>query len=252
MKPSLALAALLLLGACASSEPGYIGRGDQRVPLKADPSSVVATEIAFNRAAQEEGQWTAFAEYAADGAVMFVPQRVVARDWLSGRANPAAPERWEVREAWSSCDGSAVVVAGLSTDASGNLSRYTRVWRRQQSNRYRWIATMSVPDSALTQARQARAQQRREAGEPPEDAIVVEGLGFIRARTAGCTIPPGTTAPAALPSGAAAGEAGMSNDGTLLWRWQADPSGGGRFAAHFWTGTEWTEVLAETLGAAGA
>ncbi|HMO67083.1 MAG TPA: hypothetical protein PKE25_00180, partial [Novosphingobium sp.] len=47
----------------------------------ANPSAVIAAEIAFARMAQEKGQWTAFRTHAAKDGVMFVPQMVLAQDW---------------------------------------------------------------------------------------------------------------------------------------------------------------------------
>ena len=54
----------------------------------------VTTHPAFARAAQEKGQWTAFAEFADDDAVMFVPETVNAKDWLRRQTNPAEAVRW--------------------------------------------------------------------------------------------------------------------------------------------------------------
>ena len=39
-------------------------------PGAAQPSTIVATELAFARAARENGQWTAFEEFAAPGAML--------------------------------------------------------------------------------------------------------------------------------------------------------------------------------------
>ncbi len=64
-------------------------REHQRI-RRADPAKVIATELAFARAAQEKGQWTAFAEFAADDAVMFVPQPVNAEGMAEEAAEPAA------------------------------------------------------------------------------------------------------------------------------------------------------------------
>ena len=75
-------------------------------------TKVVAAEIAFARAAQEKGQWTAFAEYATDDAVMFVPEPVVARDWLRRQTDPPQPVQWQTHQVWSSCDGTLAVTKG--------------------------------------------------------------------------------------------------------------------------------------------
>ena len=76
---------------------------------------------AFARAAQEKGQWTAFREYAADDALMFVPQPVAAKDWLKKQANPAQAVTWQPYAVWSSCDGS-LAVTGMETDDVAELA----------------------------------------------------------------------------------------------------------------------------------
>jgi len=242
-RPSVVLGALLLAG-CAAGPGGPHGRGRALRPV-AQPTDVIATEIAFARAAREEGQWTAFADYAADDAVMFVPQAVNARDWLRGRADPPVPERWATREAWSSCDGSAVLVAGIGTDSAGTWSRFTRVWRRQDNGRQRWVYTMSVPDPTLAQARQDREQARSDTPAADENAILVEASSFIRAKVADCTVPPGMPLPGDSPEGAAGGQTAMSRDSTLQWRWHTDAENRGSLAAYFWTGTGWDMVVSE-------
>src|SRR5690606_10184248 len=86
LRPALLAAALASLAAsCAPGQPPMQGnrfdlggprdRTDQRL-LRANAAGVVAAELAFARAAQEKGQWSAFAEYATDDAVMFVPEAV--------------------------------------------------------------------------------------------------------------------------------------------------------------------------------
>src|SRR5690606_41561897 len=70
-------------------------RGVDRALLRANPAKVVATEHAFARAAQEQGQWTAFAEYATEEAEMFVPDTVMAQAGLRGGTNPPLAARWQ-------------------------------------------------------------------------------------------------------------------------------------------------------------
>ena len=62
-KLAISIAAAGALAACAGQgeRPRYRG-----LRPTANPSAVVAAELAFARAAQEKGQWTAFREYAAD------------------------------------------------------------------------------------------------------------------------------------------------------------------------------------------
>ncbi len=134
----LAVALLALgLAACAS-QPGPRERYARLLTPNANPSRVVATELAFARTAQEDGQWTAFRDYAAEGSVMFVPQPVAARDWLKDRANPAQAVKWQPHHVWSSCDGSLAVTRGAWQRADGSNGYFTTVWQRQRDGEYRW------------------------------------------------------------------------------------------------------------------
>ena len=80
---ALALAALLIGCAGTSYPRDRVRQALDRGINKASPGLIVARELAFARAAREDGQWTAFRAFAADDAVMFVPEPVNARDWLA-------------------------------------------------------------------------------------------------------------------------------------------------------------------------
>jgi hypothetical protein len=171
MKRILIAATLsLALAACAS------GQARTRGPLKpvANPSEVIAAELAFARLAQEKGQWSAFRATAAKDAEMFVPQRVKAADWLKGRAEPAQAVKWQPHTVWSSCDGSfAVTRGGWSSDnASGT---FATVWQRQQNGGHKWVADMSLTSDGPVR--------------PPE---------MIAARVAECKVRPGAWPPPAM------------------------------------------------------
>ena len=136
---TLALAlGLALAGCAANSAPAPRGDGPQARGIAA-PSRIVATEIAFARAAREEGQWSAFRDYAADDAVMFVPQAVSAGSWLKGRADPAQAVAWQPHAVWMSCDGSLAVSTGAAQYPDGSSGYFTTVWQRQKDGEYRWI-----------------------------------------------------------------------------------------------------------------
>ncbi len=142
------LAALLTfsLAACASG-PGGGQQDGPRLRPAADPSAVIASEIAFSRLAQDKGQWTAFRETAAKGAEMFVPERVLAQDWLKGRADPPVPVRWQPSQVWSSCDGSYAVTRG-AWQRPGSVGSFVTVWQRQNDRGYKWVLDMSLADEA--------------------------------------------------------------------------------------------------------
>jgi len=133
----LAAAALVLAFAGCATDGGARNRPEDR--LQANPSAVVAAELAFAREAQERGQWTAFARSADNDAVMFVPQAVKAKGWLQGRANPAEAVRWQPHQVWSSCDGTLAVTKGAWQRADGSVGYFTTVWERHRNGEYKWV-----------------------------------------------------------------------------------------------------------------
>ncbi|WIW88629.1 DUF4440 domain-containing protein [Sphingobium sp. V4] len=130
MKGRLALLTASLFALVAAKPP---------MRFQPDPSSVIAAEIAFNRLAQEKGQWTAFRATAADDAVMFVPQKVLARDWLKTQADPPASVSWAPSIVHVSCDGNLAASTGNWTRPDGSAGYFTTIWRRDRKGRWQWI-----------------------------------------------------------------------------------------------------------------
>lgn len=138
MLRSIAAATALLLTACAPTT-GPRTAIDRELANVVNPSAVIATELAFARTAREEGQWTAFREYAAGDAVMFVPQAVQAQDWLRGRTDPAQAVQWQPHAVWMSCDGSLAVTRGAAQWPDGRPGSFVTVWERQRDGGYKWV-----------------------------------------------------------------------------------------------------------------
>ena len=107
--------------------------------IHANPSAVVAEELAFARLAQEKGQWTAFRATATKDAVMFVPQMAYAQDFLKDKPNPAQAVKWQPHQVWSSCDGSVAVTRGAWQRPDGTSGWFTTVWQKQKNGRYKWV-----------------------------------------------------------------------------------------------------------------
>ena len=208
MRRPLALLAGLALGCGALAAHAGESRQERRDRMMrgADIAGVLATEIAFARAAKEDGQWKAFRDYAARDAVMFVPQPVNARDWLKGRAEPAQAVSWDAHRIWSSCDGSLAVTQGGWSKADGTHGMFTTVWQRQKKGEYRWVLDQS---EALAQPLKAPEFLDGQIADCP------------RGRTA---MRRGEAAPSAAQGQAAAiATEGTSDDGTLRYRWQIAP-----------------------------
>lgn len=204
-------------------------RGRDEDFRRASPSTVVAAELAFARAAQDEGQWTAFAEYATKDAVLFVPEPVNAQQWLKGRANPPQAVRWQPHQVWSSCDGSLAVTKGAWQRPDGSVGYFTTVWRRQDKDDYRWVLDQGdVLAEPLT---------------APE---------MIEAKVADCPRPVRRDAavlrlPECDAEGCAGG--GRSDDGTLEFSYATLPGGARTLRVLLLQGGQMQEVLLSEVAA---
>ncbi|RVQ66929.1 hypothetical protein EKN06_08230 [Croceicoccus ponticola] len=222
----IAFACAALLAGCAASPRGpQTGMRSEMLKPIAKPGDVVATELAFARAAGEKGRWAAFREYAADTGVMFVPEMVNAQSWLKRRAEPTTPLVWEPYEVWSSCDGSiGVTRGGWRSDTKKGW--FTTVWQRQDDGSYRWLLDHGDEDAKTPP--------------PPE---------MIEAHVAECPKlpwPPAQTLNVAAPGN---GEffGGASDDGTLRWGGRVDNWGGRIVTIDVFNGTEFQRVLHQTI-----
>lgn len=194
------LAGMVLALAACSGGPGGRGPGPGgNIPLQANPSSVVATELAFARTAQEKGQWTAFADYAASDALIFGREGAIeAKPWLKAQSDPAEAVNWKPYSVWSSCDGTLAVATGGFRDPQGQVGKFYTVWQRQRKGDYKWVFDFGIPSDTY----------------PAEPAA-------IDAHVADC--PPHRRGPAGGRRASDAGEdPRISNDGTLSWSYSFD------------------------------
>ena len=210
----------LALAATACASPGPRQYPGVKLKPSANPTAVIAAELAFAQLAQTKGQWTAFRETATADAVMFVPQRVNAQSWLKGKADPAVSVKWQPHQVWSSCDGSYAVTRG-AWQQPNSVGYFTTVWQRQKNGGYKW---------ALDQG-DAMAMPL----DPPE---------MIAAKVADCKgLPPIAQVTAAQPDR----RAGLSDDRTLSWSVQVDPQCGRTYRLLLWDGTKMTEVMSGSV-----
>lgn len=186
----------------------------------ANPSAVIATELAFARAAQEKGQWAAFREFADDDAVMFVPAQTNAKAWLKGRAEPPVAVKWQPYDVWMSCDGSLAVTKGAWQRPNG-VGYFTTVWRRQKNGKFKWIL-----------------DQGDDLKQPLPEPEMIGG------HVADCSRP----SPPAIPA-AAGRTVGWSDDKTLQWIVEVGPDNSRSFKVHRWTGSGYEEVLRSDVAA---
>lgn len=210
---------LALLTACAGQPDDIRNR-----PLGANPSAFIAAEIGFARLAQDKGQWTAFRETSAPDAVMFVPQRVRARDWLKTQKDPAEAVKWQPHAVYVSCDGNAGVTTGAWQKGPAN-GYFSTVWLREpRTGKINWILDHG---DALTSPRAA-----------PE---------FIASKQAVCG-----TRPAVPIEAGGEGEdmaVGLSPDQTLSWTSTVRPDNSRRVTIRLWDGSQMATVIDDQVAA---
>jgi hypothetical protein len=182
----------------------------------AEPPTALDAERAFIADAQKLGQWTAFRKYAADNAVMFVPQQVNAQEFLKDRKDPPASVFWWPGKSFVSCDGSYAVNTGPWVRQYGKAVGYfTTVWKRQPDSSWKWI--YDAGDGLDT--------PRAEGGDIKTTAASCEGK------------------PTMMPHSA------HSNDHSLAWTNTIAPDGQRSFFVWLWDGKEYRNVIADQFAA---
>lgn len=230
--------ALLSLGLAVSAQAQ---RGPRSMRPLANPSALIAADIAFSRLAQEKGKARAFAETATKDAEMFAPRRLAVGDWLK-RKEPDAPLKWQPYGAWVSCDGNAGVTRG-GWQSGGANGWYTTVWQQQKKGDYKWAldqgdATekpVAAPDFLEGRIADCPARPRDPGGEAKRPAA---SGGKDQ------PLPPlaGPIPALAAPAGADAKD-GRSRDGTLAWRSVVLPDGARAFTVWLWKDGAMTPVI---------
>lgn len=146
LRAAILALATVSLAACAAG-PGPRDRYGRYLQPVANPSKVVATELAFARAAQEEGQWTAFRKFAAEGALIYgLNGAVEAEPFLRSLEDPPRAVAWQPHLVWSSCDGSLAVTKGGYREPEGETGSFSTVWQRQRDGEYRYLFDFGYPD----------------------------------------------------------------------------------------------------------
>lgn len=221
-----AIVQTLALTLAACSTPGSRDRYDRLLTPTANPSEVVATELAFARAAQEDGQWTAFRDYSTGNAVMFVPEPVNAHDWLSKQENPSKSVSWQPHHVWSSCDGSLAVTKGAWQRPDGSVGYFTTVWKRQRNGSYKWVM---------------------DQGDVLQEPLAAPAM--IGTTVADCE----GVVPSDIMSGRDANISteGHSSDRTLFWHVTVRPDRSRNLIVSIWRGGQRETILREAVAAGG-
>lgn len=256
----IASAALLaLLAGCAGggNRPSNkalqrIDRALERAPGKAQPSKIVKADLAFKRAARENGQKSAFLAFAAPSAQIHTQDGVVdAASYLARQSNPDQAAQWETKSVWMSCDGSVAIAQGRLQEADGTVGNYVTVWERQRSIRvsdeeetgYRYVYFASVPDDPQPPPRK----------EIIDGEIVVEAIDAVRADIATCTprseidLTPLTAPPLVPGTPKEDRSARLSRDATLFWVRSQAGEGQRQLSVSLWRKAGWETAFTQDL-----
>jgi hypothetical protein len=212
---ALLLGASLMIGAMTSPADAQRRREQRPLPPVGEPGKVAAADIGFARAAREDGQWTAFRQFAANGAIMHGENGPIeAGPWLAAQKDPDKSVQWGPNSVWSSCDGSLAVTFGRFETAEGLFGSYTTVWELQSDREYKWVYDVGAVDDPQPPA-------PPELPEDDEDTIIVSGLAIIDGKVADCRSSEAPLPPTRVFAGAGDAQrgGGVSRDSTLMWRW---------------------------------
>ncbi len=243
--------AILALTACAGGgqKPSQrtvaqINRVLTNAPGAAQPSTIVAAELAFSRAARERGQWTAFRMFAAPGALLHGKNGPFPIEpWLATQIDPPAAVQWEPRAVAISCDGALAVSQGRYLDPDGKVGNFVTVWERQADGEYRYVFDVGGDDVPQPPPRK-----------PVEEGnIVVTAIDAVQGLVASC---PRSGAAIPPPPAIAVGEEGktdarLSRDGTLRWRWEHRADGTRYAAADYFYEGRWLTAFEQSLAPTG-
>lgn len=190
-----------------------------------DPETAVDAERAFNRAAQTEGQWTAFREFMAEDAIVFTPQPVKAKDALPTK-NPPIAVQWWPAESYVSCDGNTAVNTGPWVRPS-SVGYFTTVWQRQADGHFKWVmdgGDALVTPHALPETPKVR---RGNCSGKARPFIVVRSSRDPQDKVAN----------------------GESADHSLAWSWIVKPDGSRTFKAWLWVRARYVVVVDDEIAA---
>lgn len=196
----------------------------------ANPSAVVAAEIAFAKLARDKGQWTAFRDTADKDGIMFLPLATNAQRFLKGRKDPPKTIAWQPGKVFIACDGSYAVSTGPWQRPDGSTGTFITIWRQQDKGDYKWALDFgstkpfgtNIEEDGI-EAKIAECPARRAPGVSPQVAGETPAQADLREWSEGAGRNKRPKPPkyevARIPDPAPANGTGQSRDGSLRWAW---------------------------------
>ncbi|NBC35035.1 hypothetical protein GTZ99_00510 [Novosphingobium sp. FSY-8] len=118
----------------------------------AQPSDLIAAEIAATRLASDKGQAYASAQTSVETAQMFAG---IAPTPINRKAkkvpDPATALTWGTQQVWMACDGSYGGTAGAWRGAAAQ-GWYATIWQRQKVGGYKWVLRHMQASPTLPEA----------------------------------------------------------------------------------------------------
>lgn len=237
--------AALGITACSSGQhrgppTKVINRVLATAPGEAQPSTIVAREIAYAQAAKEVGQINAAEDFAAPGALMHLRGGPALFSALAGLLKTLdIQNQWKPRTIVMSCDGALAISQGRFADKDGKVGTYVTTWARQQNGEYKWTYDVAGYDNP----------QPPQRPDFEDGDIVVTAIDAVQGLVASCprggvSAPP----PPAIPIGEdGKSEAELSRDGTLRWRWDHGEDGMKNVMAEYFYEGQWVTAVEESL-----
>jgi hypothetical protein len=229
---TLVTASLLASGCAAQSRPR------SGVAPSANPSAIIAAEIAFNRLAQEKGFRAAQKETGAKEAVVFIPQPTLLVDALKQDSGPEVTPKWQPHKAFMSCDGRTGVTTGAWQLPDGKTGFFTTVWQWHEKGK----RPKNAPPSFIGDGEWKWVVDHGDALTAPRAAPEM-----IETRVASCKGQP--SAPLSAPPEGAKMKMGLSRDQSLNFTWVVMPNGARSVVVRLWNGDSFETVIADKVAA---
>lgn len=207
-------------------------------PPSANPSAIIAAEIAFNRLAQEKGFRAAQQATATKGAIVFTPQPTLLVQALKQDSGPEVTPKWQPHKAFMSCDGKTGVTSGAWQLANGKTGYFTTVWQ--------WIEKGKRPKNAPPgYFGEGEWKWVLDHGDTLTAPLAAPEI--LQTRIASCKGQP--SAPLSAPPEGATMKMGLSRDQSLNFTWVFRPDGSRTIEVRLWNGQEFETVIADRVAA---
>ncbi|APG61841.1 hypothetical protein LPB140_02240 [Sphingorhabdus lutea] len=215
----------LALAACAGPNAH---NGGQRAPIfSVNPSGVLALDIAQSRRAKEDGAWAALKKDADDDAILFIPEPVNAKKYLSEMGKGPQNVKWQPHQIFMSCDGRSAVTTG-AIQWGEKHGYYSTIWQYKErspgNGQWYWTLTHSAPLDTPRPAPELLQTKIAKCAEKPPVMINAPAEGVEMKQ-------------------------GLSRDQTLSWIWQFNPDKSHILIANIWNGESWENILMDNIRA---